>query len=159
LLVCAADGTIMTIPDSPRNLAVYCKQAGSHGGSGYPLLRLVALVACGTRTIIDAVFSPISCGEQDCTRRLARSLRPGMMALLDRNFHVAALLGELAATEADLLVRIKSNRKPPVLLSAAAGRRAGPPGWCPPRTSRSGCTPARCTARPGWTASPGRVPG
>lgn len=58
LLACAIDGTTMTIPDSARNLAVYSKQAGSHGGSGYPLLRLVALVACGTRTIIDAVFGP-----------------------------------------------------------------------------------------------------
>lgn len=48
LLVCAIDGTTMTIPDSLRNLAAYGKQAGNHGGSGYPLLRLVAVVACGT---------------------------------------------------------------------------------------------------------------
>ncbi|HJY66584.1 MAG TPA: transposase domain-containing protein, partial [Streptosporangiaceae bacterium] len=41
LLVCAIDGTTMTIADSARNLAAYGKQAGSHGGSGYPLLRLV----------------------------------------------------------------------------------------------------------------------
>jgi hypothetical protein len=115
LLVCAIDGTTMTIPGSARNLAVYSKQAGSHGGPGYPLLRLVALVACGTRTIIDAVFGPVSCGEQDCTLRLARSLHAGMIVLLDRNFDVAALLSELAATRADLLARIKSNRKPPVL--------------------------------------------
>jgi hypothetical protein len=115
LLVCAIDGTTMTIPDSPRNLAAYSKQAGSHGGSGYPLLRLVALVACGTRTVIDAVFGPFSCGEQDCTRRLRRSLHAGMIVLLDRNFDVAALIGELAATRADLLVRVKANRKLPVL--------------------------------------------
>ena len=64
LLVCAIDGTTMTIPDSPRNLAAYGKQAGNHGGSGYPLLRLVALAACGTRTLIDAVFGPASRGER-----------------------------------------------------------------------------------------------
>jgi hypothetical protein len=86
LLVCAIDGTTMTIPDSPRNLAAYSKQAGNHGGSGYPLLRLVALLACGTRTIIDAVFGPASCGELDYTRRLRRSLHAGMIVLLDRNF-------------------------------------------------------------------------
>jgi hypothetical protein len=115
LLVCAIDGTTMTIPDSPRNLAVYSKQAGNHGGSGYPLLRLVALAACGTRTIIDAVFGPASCGELDYTRRLRRSLHAGMIVLLDRNFDAAALIGQLAATKADLLVRLKSNRKLPVL--------------------------------------------
>jgi hypothetical protein len=115
LLVCAIDGTTMTIPDSPRNLAAYSKQAGNHGGSGYPLLRLVALVACGTRTVIDAVFGPTSCGELDCTRRLRRSLQAGMIVLLDRNFDAAELIGQLAATKAHLLVRLKSNRKLPVL--------------------------------------------
>jgi Insertion element 4 transposase N-terminal/Transposase DDE domain len=115
LLVCAVDGTTMTVPDSSRNLAVYSKQAGNHGGSGYPLLRLVALVACGTRTVIDAVFGPASCGELDYTRRLRRSLHAGMIVLLDRNFDAAALIGQLAGTGADLLVRLRSNRKLPVL--------------------------------------------
>jgi hypothetical protein len=115
LLVCAIDGTTMTIPDSPRNLAAYDKQAGSHGGSGYPLLRLVAVAACGTRTLIDAVFGPASCGELDYARRLRRSLHAGMIVLLDRNFGAAALIGQLAATGAHLLVRLKANRKLPVL--------------------------------------------
>jgi len=96
-------------------VAAYSKQGGHHGGSGYPLLRLVALVACGTRTVIDAVFGPTSCGELDYTRRLRRSLHPGMIVLLDRYFDVAALFGQLAATQAHLLVRLKSNRKLPVL--------------------------------------------
>jgi hypothetical protein len=115
LLVCAIDGTTLSIPDSPRNLAAYSKQPGNHGGSGYPLLRLVALVTCGTRTIIDAVFGPTSCGELHYTRRLRRSLHAGMIVLLDRNFDAAALIGQLAATGAHLLVRLKSNRKLPVL--------------------------------------------
>ena len=99
LLVCAIDGTTMTIPDSPANLAGYSKQAGNHGGSGYPLLRLVALVACGTRTVIDAVFGPASCGEQDYARRLLAACTPGMIVLPDRNFDAAALIGQLAAHE------------------------------------------------------------
>lgn len=115
LLVCAIDGTTMALPDSPRNLAAHGKQAGNHGGSGYPLLRLVALAARGTRTVIDAVFRPASCGELDCTRRLRRSLHAGMLVLLDRNFDAAALVGQLAATNAALLVRLRSNRKLPVL--------------------------------------------
>jgi Insertion element 4 transposase N-terminal/Transposase DDE domain len=115
LLVCAIDGTTMTIPDSPRNLAAYGKQAGNHGGPGYPQLRLVARAACGTRTLLDAVFGPASTSEQDYTRRLRRSLHPGMIVLLDRNFDAAALIGQLAATGADLLVRLRSNRKLPVL--------------------------------------------
>jgi hypothetical protein len=54
LLVCAIDGTTLTAP----NLKTYHKQPGNHGGTGYPQLRLLTLVACGTRSIIQAVFGP-----------------------------------------------------------------------------------------------------
>ena len=103
LLVCAIDGTTLTVPDSPANLdPLHGKQAGNHGGIGYPQLRLVALVACGTRTLIDAVFGPASCGETGPTPAgLRRSLHgPACSCWLDRNFDAAALLGQLAATEA-----------------------------------------------------------
>jgi hypothetical protein len=115
LLVCAIDGTTLAVPDGARNLVVYSKQAGNHGGTGYPLLRMVALVACGTRGIIDAVFGPIATGENGYARRLSRSLHAGMIVLLDRGFDDAALIGHLAATDAHLLVRIKGNRRLPVL--------------------------------------------
>jgi hypothetical protein len=86
LLVCAIDGTTMSVPDSPANLAVYGRQSGSHGGSGYPLLRLVTVVACGSRTVIDAVFGPFTIGEIRYAPRLFGCLRPGMLLLADRNF-------------------------------------------------------------------------
>jgi Insertion element 4 transposase N-terminal len=58
LLVCAIDGTTMSVPDSPANLGRYGHQTGSHGGSGYPLVRLLAVVACGTRTLLGVTFGP-----------------------------------------------------------------------------------------------------
>jgi hypothetical protein len=115
LLVCAIDGTTLTVPDNPRNLARFTKQRGNHGGTGYPQIRLVALVACGTRTLIDAVFGPTTTGETTYTPRLLRSLRTGMILLADRNFAAAGLLGDIAATGAHVLVRLKNGRKTPVL--------------------------------------------
>lgn len=115
LLLCAIDGTVMSVPDSPMNLCVYGRQRGQHGGSGYPLMRLTALVTCGTRSIIDAVFSPISTGEIAHAHRLAGNLRAGMLLLADRNFAAADLVTTLAATGADLLVRCKIGRRLPVL--------------------------------------------
>jgi hypothetical protein len=113
LLVCAIDGTTMSVPDSTANLACYGRQAGSHGGSGYPLLRLVAVVACGTRTIIDTVFGPIGIGETSYAPRLFGCLRPGMLVLADRNFAARDLVGQIAATGAHLLIRCKNGRKLP----------------------------------------------
>jgi hypothetical protein len=117
LLVCAIDGTIMTVADSAANLTVYTKQRGgtTGGSSSYPMLRLVVLVACGTRSIIDAVFGPVRSGETTYAPTLLRSLRAGMLVLADRNFAAGALFAQVAATDADVLVRVKTGRGAPTL--------------------------------------------
>jgi hypothetical protein len=115
LLVCAVDGTTVTVPDSAANLARFTKQAGNHGGAGYPQARLLALVACGTRTLLDAVFGPTTKGETSYAPALLRSLHQGMIVLLDRNFAAAKLIAAIARTHAEVLVRVKTGRKLPVL--------------------------------------------
>ncbi len=93
LLLSVIDGTIMSVADAPAVRARYRKQRGNHGGSGYPTLRLSALLTCGTRSIIDAVFDPITTGELDQARALARNLHAGMLLLADRNYAAAELVG------------------------------------------------------------------
>lgn len=114
-MVCAIDGTTLTVPDNPRMLARFTKQRGNHGGTGYPQVRLVALLACGTRTVIDAVFGPTTSGETTYTPRLLPSLHTGMILLADRNFAAKDLLAQIAATGAHVLVRLKNGRKTPIL--------------------------------------------
>ena len=114
-LVCAIDGTTLTVPDNPAVLARFTKQRGNHGGTGYPQIRLVALLACGTRTLIDAVFGPTTTGETGYAPRLLPSLKAGMILLADRNFGAKDLIGDIAATGADVLVRLKSGRVMPTL--------------------------------------------
>lgn len=121
LLVCAIDGTTLTVPDNPRMLARFTKQRGNHGGTGYPQVRLVTLLACGTRTVLDAVFGPTTSGETTYAPRLLRSLHAGMILLADRNFGAADLLADIAATGADVLVRLKSGRTMPILARYADG--------------------------------------
>jgi Insertion element 4 transposase N-terminal/Transposase DDE domain len=115
LLVCAIDGTTLTVPGSPANLARFTKQAGNHGGTGYPQVRLLALVACGTRTLIDAVFGPTTSGETTYAPGLLRSLRAGMIMLADRNFAAGALAAKIAATGAQFLIRVRTGQSAPKL--------------------------------------------
>jgi Insertion element 4 transposase N-terminal/Transposase DDE domain len=115
LLLTVIDGTVLSVADAAAVRARYPKQRGNHGGAGYPTLRLSALLTCGTRSVIDAVFDPITTGELDQARRLARSLRAGMLLLADRNYAAADLIGVLAATKADLLIRCKTGRHLPVI--------------------------------------------
>jgi Insertion element 4 transposase N-terminal/Transposase DDE domain len=115
LLVCALNGTTLDVPDSPDNLHHLGKHRGGHGGAGYPQLHLVALVACGTQAVIDAVFGPRTQGETTYARRLLRALGAGMIVLLDRGVDANVFLAKVAATEADFLVRLTSQRRPPIL--------------------------------------------
>jgi Transposase DDE domain/Insertion element 4 transposase N-terminal len=113
-LVTAIDGTMMCCPDTPANLRKFRRGGGHHGGTGYPMIRLLALVACGTRTIIDATFGTTSIGETTYTRDLLRALHRGMIVLADRNFAAQALIAAIADTGAELLIRVKTGRNLPV---------------------------------------------
>ena len=115
LRICAIDGTVLTLPDAPGILTRYTKHRGNHGGTGFPQARLVALVACGTRTLVDVVFGPTKTGETSYTPALLRSMGPGMIVLADRNFAAQHLLARIHDTGARFLVRLKNGRKLPVL--------------------------------------------
>src|SRR5918996_205247 len=111
LLVCAIDGTTLSLADTPANLTGFATHPCYNGGTGYPLLRLVALVACGTRSLIDAAYGPTSNGETAYTDRLTGSINAGMLVLCDRNLTTAALTRRIAATDGHLLGRCKHGRK------------------------------------------------
>jgi hypothetical protein len=114
LLAVAIDGTIMTVADSEANLAVYSKQRGGpNGASGYPMLRLLVLVSCGTRTVIGAVFGPVSAGETAYAPGLLASLHVGMVLLADRGFGAGFLAAQIAAAEAEFLIRVRTGRGAP----------------------------------------------
>jgi hypothetical protein len=113
-LVTAIDGTILGCPDTPANLRVYHRGGGYQGGTGYPLARVVALMACGTRTIIDATFGTDRVGETTYAHHLLRCMGSGMIVLADRNFAARHWLVAVADTGADLLVRVKIGRNLPV---------------------------------------------
>jgi hypothetical protein len=121
LLVCAIDGTTMSVPDSPANLTRFGYQSGSHGGSGYPLLRLLAVVVCGTRTLLAASFGSVKTGETSYAPALFGCLRAGMVLLADRNFAAKDLITAITGAGADLLIRCKNSRALPRLATLPDG--------------------------------------
>ena len=116
----AIDGTGVAIPDSPANQAFTDKpRTASHPDAGYPLLRLVVVVECGTRALLAAVFGTPADGEliyaSHLLDRASTRLRKGMVLLADRNFDAGAFLAQVHATGADLVIRLKANRRPPLI--------------------------------------------
>jgi hypothetical protein len=152
LLVCAIDGTTMTVADAAANLTRFTKQRGgvAGGSTSYPMLRLVALVACGTRSLIDAVFGPIMTGEITYVPQLLGSLQPGMLVLADRNFAAGHLVAAITGTHAHLLVRANVGRcgpKLPVLCRLPDGSYRSMFGGAPVRVIDAQITVATTTGR------------
>lgn len=123
LLAVAWDGTTVDAEDSAASTAAFGKpgagskrpagkQPGQDTAAAYPQLRLVALVACGTRALLDAAFGPArgkGTGERALAGQLLGSLRRGMLLLADRNFYSYQLWNAAAAAGAQLLWRVKTS--------------------------------------------------
>lgn len=109
-LVVAVDGTQIPLPDTEANKVVFGKpRPGPNGEAGYPMLRLITLIACGTRSLIEAVFGTDQTGELTFARDLAAAMGPGMLILADRNFAATGFINTVAATGADFLIRAKTH--------------------------------------------------
>lgn len=123
LLVCAFDGTELDLPDSPANQAAFGRSGSGANQAGYPHLRLVALVACGSRAILDAAFGPTSRTERDLAAGLFDSLHAGMLVLADRGFPSAAWLAQLHETETEFLARVPAHWRPKTIARIPDGTR------------------------------------
>src|SRR5699024_2789392 len=80
-----------------------------------PVIQLMTLVETGTRALIGATFGTPAQGELTWAHRLLGHLDSTMLVLADRGFDAAWFLRDLDATQAKLLVRIKDQRRLPVI--------------------------------------------
>ncbi|MDH6130418.1 hypothetical protein P3T39_007411, partial [Kitasatospora sp. GP82] len=91
------------------------KRKGEDLEFGYPLLRLLVLIECGTRAVLGAAFGPESEGESAYAERLLSRLTPGMPVLLDTGFDSWPLLSQLRSTGAEFLCRSGARRIPLII--------------------------------------------
>jgi hypothetical protein len=120
----AIDGTTFDLPDTKANVEVFGRPPRSGRGEqrvGYPQIRMVALVECGTHVLFDAAIGPLRTGEHALARGVFASLRPGMLLLADRGFFGVDLWQKAAATEADLLWRVRKDIVLPVIEQLSDG--------------------------------------
>ena len=123
LRVVAVGGTTLCVPDEQAVAWCYPKRCGPVKGFGYPLLRLVALVECGTRALLGVAFGPDTTGELGYAHSLLAHLDESMVPPAGAYYDAHDLLRALGATRAAFLVRATRERRPAV-------RRALPDGSC-----------------------------
>ena len=118
----AFDGcSSIRVPDTDRNRDRYGRACYRQAFAGYPMVMLMTLVETGTRALVGAVFGTPALGEVAYALRLVERLCPDMLVLADRGFDADAFLSRIAGTGAQLLVRIRHHRRPPVLAQLPDG--------------------------------------
>jgi hypothetical protein len=114
----AMDGTTFDLPDTTANVHAFGRPPRSGRGEptvGYPQIRMVGLVECGTHVVFDAAIGALHTGEHTLAREVFASLEAGMLLLADRGFFGVDLWQKAAASGADLLWRVRKDIVLPVI--------------------------------------------
>lgn len=118
------DGVVMTVPDSPANARAFGRaSAGPRGLAAFPQVRKVSLVELGTHAEVAFAVrgSNAKGGEQGLVPALLRHAGAGMLLLLDAGFYGYHLWHRAVTTQAQLLARLSSRLKSPVLKALPDG--------------------------------------
>ena len=108
------DGTTMRVADSAENRATFGGQdaGGGRGDSGYPLVRVVAMMALRSHVLSAFRFADYHTGETTLARDIWNEVPEQSLVIIDRNFLVKKDLIYLETSgDRHWLSRTKSNTK------------------------------------------------
>jgi hypothetical protein len=111
--VLIADGSHVSMPDTPANQAAYPQPPAQQPGLGFPLARIVVLLSLATGACHDLALAPYEgkgTGETTLLRELYGALKPGDVVLADSLFDNYFLICELRARGIDIVARAQYER-------------------------------------------------
>jgi Insertion element 4 transposase N-terminal len=116
LTVCAADGMLVNLADTPQNRREFgCSGTAEQDGEGaapFPQLRIVALTARAGRAMLGAILGRARAGEQTLLARLVRrrpELFAGRVICFDRNFPGYDLISAILDAGGHVVARVKAG--------------------------------------------------
>ena len=111
--VFVADGSHVSMPDTPANQAAYPQPVVQQEGIGFPLARVAVLLSLATGACHDLAIAPYAgkgTGETTLLRQLYGSLSPGDVVVADALFDNYFIACELRRRGVELVVRVQAER-------------------------------------------------
>jgi hypothetical protein len=105
------DGSTLDVADEKNNDEAFGRPGASRGESAYPQIRFVSLAEIGTHVLFGTQMAGCTTSEIALSRTVLPRLERGMLCLADRNFFGFRLWAQAAATNAELLWRVKKNMR------------------------------------------------
>jgi hypothetical protein len=108
-----ADGSHVSMPDTPANQASYPQPVVQQPGLGFPLARVAVLLSLATGACHDLAIAPYAgkgTGETTLLRAMYDALSPGDVVLADALFDNYFLACELRRLGIELVARVQAER-------------------------------------------------
>src|SRR5919204_3158962 len=108
-----ADGSHVSMPDTPQNQAAYPQVYNQKPGLGFPLARVAVLLSLATGACHDLAIAPYAgkgTGETTLLRQMYDALRPGDVVVADALFDNYFLACELRQRGVELVARVAAER-------------------------------------------------
>jgi hypothetical protein len=112
--VVIADGSTVSMPDTPENQAEYPQHVAQKPGCGFPIARLVVLLSLATGCVLDAAVGGGKgkrTGEHALLRTLHGQLKRGDVLLADAYYSSFDAVVTLAGMGVDVVMRQTGNRR------------------------------------------------
>ncbi len=119
-----ADGTTVSMPDTPANQKAYPQMPGQKPGVGFPIMRLVGLMILSCAAVLDVAMGPYQgkrTGETALLRQMMEALRAGDILLADACFANYWTVAQLRQRDVDIVTHHDGKRR----IDFRQGRRLG----------------------------------
>lgn len=111
LAIYGVDGSSLRVADSDENRKHFGGTDGHRGESGYPLVRVVVLMALRSHLLAAVQFGPYATHENEYAEKLWSSVPAHSLVIVDKAYLGANILVPLATGDRHFLIRAKSNTK------------------------------------------------
>jgi hypothetical protein len=108
--VVIADGSSVSMPDTPELQAAFPQPAGQRKGCGFPMARLLALFCWSTGAMLEVLIGSLHESELALFRTLLDRFGPGDVLLADRHYGSFIDIHRLRQRGADVVVRLHQRR-------------------------------------------------
>ena len=149
--VVIADGSGVSMPDTPENRAEYPQHWGQRAGCGFPLARIVVLICLATGCVLDAAIGASRgklTGEMALIRSLHGRLRKGDILLADAYYSSYDEVMSLRRLGVDVVMRQNGNRRSDFRRGTRLGREDHTVRWHRSRSRRPWMTREEFAAMP-----------
>jgi Transposase DDE domain len=112
--VVLADGSTVSMPDTPENQAEYPQHSNQKPGCGFPIARIVVLISLAVGCVLDAAIGAGKgklTGEMALIRTLHGRLKPGDIVLADSYYSSFDEVVTLAGMKVDVVMRPHGSRR------------------------------------------------